>query len=155
MWNGTSCACPNDLVLEGGVCTQASTFSINAGITGTWISAEQNNESGFGFEVLPDNQLLMEWYVYGPNGGQAYVGALGTYSGAHATLGGSQVVGSGGRFPPNYDENNTHVSSWGTIDVTFTDCDHGEIQWTSTVSGFQAGSMKIVRLTQPLGLTCP
>ena len=154
-WNGSACACPSGTTLQNGVCTRATPFSITAGITGTWISAEHNNESGFGIEVLQGNLLLVEWYAYGPNGGQAYVGAIGAYHGASATLTGSQVTGSGAMFPPRYDENATSVTPWGTLSVTFDDCNNGSVSWSSTVPGFGNGSMRIVRLTQPLGLSCP
>ncbi len=42
---------------------------------------------------------------------------------------------------------------WGTLKFTFTDCNHGRVEFASS-AGYGAGSMNLTRLTQPAGLTC-
>jgi hypothetical protein len=45
--------------------------------------------------------------------------------------------------------------AWGTLTFTFTDCNSGRVDFTSTVPGYGNGSMNLTRLTLPDGLTCP
>jgi hypothetical protein len=70
-------------------------------------------------------------------------------------LEGIQVVGSGARFPPNFDATHASEQRWGTLTFTFSDCDHGRVDWTGTVAGYGSGGMELTRLTLPAGLTCP
>ena len=45
--------------------------------------------------------------------------------------------------------------AWGTITLTFTDCNNGQVSWQPTAAGYTSGSMPIARLTIPAGLSCP
>jgi hypothetical protein len=154
-WNGSACVCPHGEVLTGGTCARPQSFSIVPGITGTWISADHDKESGFGLELLAGNMLLVEWYAFGPNGGQAYVGGVGPVGGNTAVVDLYQVTGPGAVFPPNFDSEHATSTIWGYVTIEFDDCNHGRISWVSSVAGFGRGQMEIVRLTQPVGLTCP
>ncbi|HET6545124.1 MAG TPA: serine protease [Rhodanobacteraceae bacterium] len=129
-------------------------FQITPGITGNWYDPSQSGH-GFGLEVLPGNVMLLDWYVFAPNGGQAWVAAIGSIEGDTAVLDAAVATGSGARFPPNFNPSQVHSEPWGTITLTFTDCDHGEARWQPTMAGYPNGSMPIVRLTQPAGLSCP
>ena len=133
---------------------RTTAFSIGPGITGNWFNP---NESGHGFsiEVLPGNQMLAQWYVYSPQGGPVWIVATGAINGAMATLQGYRKVGVGGRFPPNFEPGQVQDQLWGTITFAFSDCNSGRVDWQSVVAGFASGSMPIVRLTMPAGLTCP
>jgi hypothetical protein len=155
VWNGSACACRSGEALVGGICTRVQAFTIVPGITGTWVSAEKLGESGFGVEVLPNSQLLIEWYAFGATGGQAYVGGTGAIRGNQATITAFQITGPGALFPPNFDPQRAGPTEWGTVVATFTDCNNGEIHWSSSVPGFGSGTMAIMRLTQPVGLSCP
>ena len=64
------------------------------------------------------------------------------------------MVGGGGRFPPNFDAANVHQQNWGTLTFSFSDCDHGRVDWVSGVPGYGTGGMDLTRLTLPVGLTC-
>jgi hypothetical protein len=90
-----------------------------------------------------------------PNGGQSWIVATGPIAGNTAVLQGFQPVGSGGRFPPNFDPSQLHNQAWGTITFTFTDCNNGQVSWQPTATGYTSGSIPITRLTMPAGLTCP
>jgi hypothetical protein len=43
---------------------------------------------------------------------------------------------------------------WGSLTLTFTDCDHGKVDFAST-AGYGSGSMNLTRLTRPAGVVCP
>lgn len=134
--------------------SSTSSFAIGNGITGNWYDPSESGH-GFGIEVLPGNTMLAEWYVYAPNGGQAWIVATGPITGNTAVLQAFQKVGSGGVFPPNFNPTQLQNLPWGTITFTFTDCNNGTVSWQPTVAGYTSGSIPIQRLTMPAGLTCP
>jgi hypothetical protein len=78
---------------------------------------------------------------------------VGTYTGNTATIA-AVAQPTGGRWIPNFDPNQIVNNSWGTLTFTFTDCNHGRVDFTSTL-GYGVGSMNLTRLTQPAGVTCP
>jgi streptogramin lyase len=127
--------------------------TISPGFTGNWFNS---SESGLGFsiEVLPGNQMLAEWYVFAPNGGQSWIVATGPIVGNTAVLQGFQPTGPGGRFLPNFDPSKLQNQPWGTLTFTFTDCNTGTASWQPTAAGYTSGSTPIRRLTMPAGLTC-
>lgn len=129
-------------------------ITISPGFTGNWFDTSQSGH-GFSIEVLPGNQMLAQWYVFGPNGGQSWIVATGPITGDTAVLQGFQPVGSGGRFPPNFNTSQLTNQPWGAITFTFTDCDNGTVSWKPTAEGYTSGSIPISRLTMPAGLTCP
>jgi hypothetical protein len=87
-------------------------------------------------------------------GDQSWIAALGPIDGNRAVLQGVQTVGAGARFPPNFDAANARQESWGTLTFTFSDCNHGRVEWNSTLPGYGSGGMDLTRLTLPAGLTC-
>jgi len=132
----------------------AGAFAIGPGITGNWFDP---NQSGHGIivEVLPANQMLLDWFVFAPEGGPAWIVATGTISGNTAVLHGFQATGPGGRFPPNFDPAHVQNQAWGTLTLEFADCNNGRMSWQPTSAGYTAGSMTLTRLTLPAGLACP
>jgi Pregnancy-associated plasma protein-A len=132
----------------------ASAFSIGPGMTGNWFDPDESGH-GFSIEVLPGNQMLAQWYVFAPDGGQVWIVASGPITGSTAVLQGYREVGAGGRFPPNFDTGQVQGQLWGTLTLTFTDCSNGHVNWQSVIPGYASGSIPITRLTMPAGLTCP
>ena len=55
---------------------------------------------------------------------------------------------------PNFDPTQIVPNPWGTLIFTFSDCNHGRVDFNS-IAGYGTGSMSLTRLTQPAGLTCP
>jgi len=129
-------------------------FAIGPGMTGNWYDAGESGH-GFSVEVLPNNQMLAEWFVFAPDGGPAWIVASGPISGASAVLHGFQAVGAGGRFPPNFDQAQVQKQAWGDLTFTFTDCNTGDVSWQPIAAGYTGGSIPIKRLTLPAGLSCP
>jgi hypothetical protein len=64
------------------------------------------------------------------------------------------VQPTGGRFLPNFDPARIVNNPWGTLKFTFSDCNHGTVDFDS-VRGYGSGSMTLTRLTKPVGLACP
>ena len=128
-------------------------FAIGPGITGAWFNPAQSGHGLF-IEVLPDNRFYASWFAFNPMGTeQAWFAGVGTYDGGTATI--TEVeMPTGGRWIPNFDPNTITRNPWGTLNFTFTDCDHGRVDFNS-VAGYGTGSMNLTRLTQPAGLMCP
>lgn len=135
--------CP-ELVLAG---------SIGPAFTGAWYNPAQNGHGLF-LEVLAGNRIQALWFTFNPAGTeQAWFVGSGTYFANKATIGGV-VQPTGGRWIPNFDPTRVVASPWGTLNLAFTDCNHGVIQFIST-SGYGTGTMRLTRLTHPAELSCP
>jgi hypothetical protein len=132
----------------------ATAFSIGPGMTGNWFDPAEDGH-GFSIEVLPGNRMLADWYAYAPSGGPVWIVATGPITGNTAVLQGYQKIGSGGRFPPNFDPSKLQNLLWGTLIFAFTDCNNGQVTWQPVVAGYTSGSMPLTRLTTPAGLSCP
>jgi hypothetical protein len=129
-------------------------FKIGPNVTGDWYNSGQSGH-GFDLKVLPGNHMLMEWYVFSPEGGPLWLLADGSFSGNTATLNAYTTNGPGGRFPPLFDASQVYRQAWGTVTFTFSDCMTGTVSWQPTAAGFSSGSMPIQHLTIPTGLSCP
>lgn len=130
-------------------------FAIGAGITGTWVDSAGSGAAGFGIEVLAGNMMVAEWYTYGAQGGQAYIGGVGPYSGNRAIIDGFQIVGPGAQFPPYFNPGLTQTVPWGRMMFTFIDCTHAHVDWAPLQPGYANGGLDLIRLTTPLGSSCP
>jgi N-acetylneuraminic acid mutarotase len=126
---------------------------IGPGFTGAWFDPAQSGHGLF-IEILPNSRLLAGWFAFNPAGTQQawFVGA-GTYSGNMATITAVSLP-TGGRWIPNFDPSQIVNNLWGTLTFSFTDCNHGRVDFSS-VLGYGTGSMTLTRLTQPVGLSCP
>ena len=136
--------------------TAATNVPITSGFTGTWVDAGATGQLGLGLEVLAGGSIVAEIYSFAPAGGQAWIGGVGPIiDGDHATITASTIDGPGGRFAPNFDPTQVQASTWGTLTLRFSDCDHGVLDWASGVPAYGSGSLPIVRVTSPAGLSCP
>ena len=61
----------------------------------------------------------------------------------------------GGRWIPNFDPSSVTNPVRGQLKFSFTDCNHGRVDFTSSTPGYGEGHMDLARLTQPSGLSCP
>jgi len=139
--------------VRGQVVVVGTAFDIGPGITGAWYDPAQSGH-GLLLEILSENRLYATWFAFDPAGTQqAWFTGVGTYSGDTATI--TDVVQpTGGRWIPNFDPAQVTRKPWGSLTFTFTDCNHGRVDFAS-VAGFGSGSMNLTRLTQPMGLSCP
>jgi sugar lactone lactonase YvrE len=127
---------------------------IDSSFTGSWFDPAQGGQ-GLMLEVLPDNRMFALWFAFDATGKQAWFGGVGTYSGKTATI--TAVLPSGGRWIPNFDESAIVSKTWGTLTFTFTDHDHGRVDFDS-VLGYGTGGMDLLRLTNvatPVGADTP
>jgi hypothetical protein len=140
--------------VSGRYTVTANGFHVGSGMTGNWFNPQQAGQ-GLALEVLPDASMLAQWFTYAPQNGQAWISAMGPISGNSIALQGYQLAGPGAQFFPNFDPGNLEKEFWGTITLTFTDCNNGSMTWQPVLDGYVAGTMPIQRLTIPAGLSCP
>lgn len=130
----------------------ASAVEIGPGITGAWFDPQQSGHGLF-LEVLPSNGLMAFWFTFNPDGTQqAWFGGVGSYAGNTATV--PVALTTGGRWVPNFDASKIVNDPWGTLTFTFSDCNSGRVDFTSTLPGYGSNHMTLTRLTSPAGLTC-
>jgi len=150
-------ACGNSFVSTHPAANPSS-ITIRPGISGNWDDPTVGQEGhGFQFEILPGNGILAIWFVFTPDGtGQTWLYSQGSYDPASNTVTLPTYISVGAKFPPNYKVSDRHLTQWGTLTFTFTDCNHGTASWTSTAAGYPAtGSFPIARVTSIAGTTCP
>jgi len=124
---------------------------ITSGFTGAWYDPAQSGHGIF-IEVLPGNQMLAWWFTFSPDGTQqTWFGNVGAIDGDTATVDALQALG--GRWIPNFDPANVTQQPWGRLTFQFTDCNHGEVTFT-TPGPYGNGHMDLARITQPAGLEC-
>jgi N-acetylneuraminic acid mutarotase len=127
--------------------------TITAGFTGAWYDPAQAGHGLF-VEVLSGNRFQAAWFAFDPSGKQqAWFTGVGTYNSNTATIS-DVLLPTGGRFIPDFDPAAVVRNRWGSLKFTFTDCNHGRVEFAS-VAGYGSGSMNLSRLTQPAGLACP
>ncbi|HET7844842.1 MAG TPA: PQQ-dependent sugar dehydrogenase [Xanthomonadales bacterium] len=124
---------------------------IGAGFTGTWFDPAQSGHGLF-VEVLPNDAMVVSWFTFRPEGGQAWFLGSGDIQGDRAVI--EAVYPQGGRFIPNFDPNQVTRPNWGRLTITFSDCNNGRVDYES-VQGFGTGSMRLTRLTNVAGVSCP
>ena len=135
-----------------------TSITIRPGISGNWADPTIGQDGhGFQFEILPNNGILVIWFVFTPDGtGQTWLYSQGTYDPTSNTVTLPTYVSVGQKFPPNYNVSDRHLTQWGTLTFTFTDCNRGTASWTSTAAGYPpSGSFPIARVTSIAGTTCP
>ncbi len=141
--------------MAGSVVVQnpVTTVAIGPGFTGAWFDPNQSGHGLF-LEVLPNNLMLAWWFTFNPEGTQqAWFGGTGPITGNTAVV--TAAITTGGRWIPNFDPNSIVNTLWGTFTFTFTDCNHGRVEFSSVIPGYGSGSMALTRITEPASLTCP
>jgi len=130
-----------------------TTVPISAAFTGAWYDP---NQSGHGLliEVLTENRILAYWFTFDPDGKQAWFGGDGVIQGDAAII--YARFGTGGQWIPNFDPLSYQLWSWGQLFLTFTDCDHGRVEFVGNgyTPAWGVGHMDLTRLTTPAGLSC-
>ncbi|MBD8526177.1 DUF4331 family protein [Pseudomarimonas arenosa] len=133
---------------------------VSPGFSGLWFDATQ---PGFGthIEVLPPttaggpDRVAMTWYTYDTQGRQRWIVGDGTISGNTMTINNAYST-SGGLFPPNFDSSQVTQVPFGSITMSFTDCNTGSLTFTATDTSFgtAGGTLNLNRLTQIKNQPC-
>ena len=135
------------------VATSSGNVPITPGFTGAWYDPTQSGHGIF-LEVLPNNVLIAAWYTFTPDGTQqAWFVGTGPITNNTAVV--SADLATGGAWIPNFDPTKIVNNPWGTLTFSFTDCNHGLVEFASTYLNYGTNHMNLARLTQPASLACP
>lgn len=130
----------------------APSFAIAPSITGNWYDPTQNGH-GVQLEMVGNSIVTAIWFTWDNAGNPAWIVGSGAVDGNRLVM--QAVRPRGGRFPPNFDPSAVNAAPWGTFTFTFSDCNTGKLDWTSTDAAFTAaGSMPLTRLTRIEGGAC-
>jgi len=112
--------------------------------------------SGQGIEVqwLPDGRVLVIWYTFDNQGFPLWLISDGAMVDGDTVTAPMVYPAHGTAFGDGFDPNEIDLQPWGTVTLHYTDCDHMDFSYDSTVDGFGSGSFDYVRLTQPAGTEC-
>jgi len=142
--NGASC---------DGSAPPGPTFTITAGITGSWYDRARDGE-GYNIEIIGstlDPLMLAYFYTYDDTGNQMWLVGTGPVNGDTATV--PMQVTSGAVFGPGFDPADVIREDWGTVTFIFSSCDAGTATYNST--SFGTGTSNIERVSSVTGLSCP
>lgn len=115
--------------------------------SGAWYNAAQSGQ-GLVVEMVDlgeaQPRLAMAFYAY-HEGRPIWLVGVGSLLGDTAQV--PMLLGSGARFPPDYDPQEADLQPWGELSLQFTGPDALTASWTSGRPGFADGSLAMTRLT--------
>jgi len=128
---------------------------INPGFNGSWFNSATSGQ-GFFLDVLPTTGLVfLSWFTYDTSladdslsavvghPGHRWLTATGAFEGDTATL--DITLTRGGIFDDPTTVTNSEAGTYGSITLTFTDCNNGELVYSFDESGL-SGTIPITRL---------
>jgi hypothetical protein len=130
----------------------AAGFAIGPAMSGSWYNAAESGH-GIMLDLIDPGHAWMCWFAFDLDGNRAWICALGNISGDTIVFASAFMV-DGGKFPPLFNPAAVTSVAWGSITVTFTGCNSGTMQWTTSAPHFQSGSMPLSRVTSLWGLSC-
>ncbi|MBL8516374.1 MAG: hypothetical protein JNM76_05330 [Betaproteobacteria bacterium] len=130
----------------------ARAFSGLQARTGAWYVPSRSGE-GWIVEELPNNQAIVYWFTFDPDGRQAWVGGLGTRSAGRIDLVDARIT-RGTRFGESFSAAAVERLPWGRMSFVFSGCGQVDMSYESTLPGWGAGSHRGQRLTEVAGAVC-
>jgi hypothetical protein len=120
-------------------------------LSGSWYDPTHSGE-GYVLEVLADQRALVYWFSFDGQGQRRWFFGTGAFD-LDLLRFEEMLTTSGGEFGPGFDPAAVAVDSWGSLELELT-CTAGTANFAPTEPGFPAGTLALVRLTQPDGLAC-
>ena len=142
------------LVLSGMAYAQVDIS--NGGVSGQWYNPARDGEGIFLEVVRTDSgqQVSVSWFTYDLEGFQMWLVGNVPISGDTTTVTIPVVVTSGAKFGDAYNPADVQRQSWGTLTLTFDNCNSGLLSYTSSVDGFGSGAIELTRLTNLTQVQC-
>jgi hypothetical protein len=133
----------------------AAPVFVDGYMSGNWYDPAQSGQ-GFQLEMADADTMVAIWFTFAPDGsGQNWIYAQGSYDSTKNSVTLPAALITGTKFPPNFNAGDVTKTPWGTVTFTFTGCDSGTVNWSSTLAGYGSGSLPISRLTRIKGMSCP
>ncbi len=118
------------------------------GVSGAWFDPARDGE-GVILQFLPDGRAIAIWFTYpaaGEPGEQAWLIGQDSLTDGPAIRFRSVIRPSGGRFGAGFDPAAIRNDPWGTMELSFADCNTATLSWSGPAA-FGSGSRTLVRLS--------
>jgi hypothetical protein len=121
------------------------------GLSGSWYDPSHSGE-GYVLEVLDDERVLVYWFSFDGAGNPRWFFGVGAIENDVLQFG-EMYSTTGARFGPAFDPEQVEVFDWGSLRLEL-DCAGGTASFEPTETGFPAGQLDLLRLSQLAGLSC-
>ncbi|MGV6851020.1 MAG: hypothetical protein ACWA5R_02435 [bacterium] len=113
------------------------------GLSGNWTIDGHPGE-GFLIDVLDDGRVVAFWFTYGATGDAMWM--FGVSENFLFDEGDFDLVINGGTtFGPGFDPGDIVGNAWGTMHISFANCNEGEVSYNSSI-GFGSGTYNILKV---------
>ncbi len=126
----------------------ADAVAITREFTAAWYEPSRSGH-GLGLEVVDSaagKTAVMYWFTYEPDGTQLWLHGSGPVVGDSVTV--TAYRTRGGSFDGNFQPSNVVVEPWGVLQLSFSSCTNGQLNFTPFAAGSASGIMPLTRLTQ-------
>ena len=123
---------------------------IKPSLSGSWYNSLQDGH-GLSVEVLSSTTTVIYWYVYNPDGTPTFLITVGENQGNVTS--GTTYIQTGMKFG-EFDPAVYEQTVWGTVTLTFWDCNNAELEYSSNLPQFGSGTIEMTRLASIKGLHC-
>jgi hypothetical protein len=118
-------------------------------VSGSFFQPERDGE-GWLLENLGDGRALAYWFTFTPDGEAAWLIGTGVI-GETVVQFDEMLLFSGTQFGAGFDPRDVVISSWGSLNLSFEDCDRATVSYEST---WGSGEIPVIRLTAIAGAPC-
>jgi len=125
------------------------------GVSGQWYNPARDGEGLF-VEVVESGggqQISVAWFTYDMEGFQMWLVGNVVLGGDPEAVTIPVVVTNGPKFGPDYDSAALNRQTWGTLTITFPNCNSAILAWDSS-AGFGSGAIELSRLTTLTQVRC-
>ncbi|MEN1729721.1 MAG: hypothetical protein AAGJ52_14900, partial [Pseudomonadota bacterium] len=122
------------------------------GVSGQWFESSRSGQGWFIQEVAP-NSVFVAWYSYDENGEQYWLVGSGDLVDGVITIN-EMLRPVGTAFGPNFDPADVVLEPWGSLIITFSDCNNAVAEYTAIDESFGTGVLFPERLTKLDALDC-
>ena len=119
--------------------------------SGSWGDPTHDGE-GFTVEILANDQALVFWFSFGPDGKRRWYFGIGDIVGGKLVFD-NMLTTTGGVFGDEFDPGDVTETHWGTLELDLA-CEGGTAVYTSVEDGFDAGQQNVFKITNMDGLDC-
>jgi len=128
--------------------------TITREFTAAWGDPARSGH-GLGLEIIgygADKRALAYWFTYDTDGKQLWMYGVGPVVGDRVAM--TVFKTRGGSFTGNFDPARVEQQAWGQLEISFSDCNRGQLRYTPNDPASTPGVMPLERVTQLFNSSC-